>query len=110
MSNQKTSATVARAQRRDARSSVPEHVTAGGAHTVVDLHRQLLEVAFDLTSEYDVLPPGSVLRCFARAVHLARLDGATGLELPERARRIADSMLVRRMVERGVVPALAATA
>jgi hypothetical protein len=110
MSNQKTSATVARARRQDARSSVPDHVTAGGAHTVVDLHRQLLEVAFALSTEYDALPAGSVLRCFARAVHLARLDGAAGLELPERARRLADSMLVRRLVERRGVSTLAATA
>jgi hypothetical protein len=110
MSNQKTTATVARALRRDARSSVPEHVTGGGAHTVVDLHRQLLEVAFDLTTEFDALPPGSVLRCFARAVHLARLDGAAGVELPEQARRIAASMLRRRLVERRRTAPLAATA
>jgi hypothetical protein len=110
MSNQKTSTTVARARRRDARSSVPEHTAAGGAHTVVDLHRQLLEVAFDLTTEHVALPPGSVLRCFARAVHLARLDGATGLELPERARRIAASMLRQRLVEGRHATELAATA
>jgi hypothetical protein len=89
MSNQKTSADLARARRRSDRS--------GGATTgVVDLHRQLLDIAFDLSVEFDTLPAGSVLRCFARAVHLARLQGAEGARVPEEARRIAVSSLRSR--------------
>ena len=89
MSNQKTSADVARARRGSDRS-------AGAATGVVDLHRQLLDLAFDLSVEFDTLPAGSVLRCFARAVHLARLQGAEGARLPEEARRIAESSLRSR--------------
>ena len=84
------------------------------AHGVVDLHRQLLETAFDLSVEYDTLPAGSVLRCFARAVHLARLKGVEGARLPEEARRIAESSLrsraaqgTRRARTAGVLPATA---
>jgi len=88
MSNQKTSFDVARARRRPDR---------GGAVTgLVDVHRQLLDIAFDLSVEFDTLPAGSVLRCFARAVHLARLQGADGVGLPEEARRIAESSLRSR--------------
>jgi len=89
MSNQTTSAGVARARRGSGSDRA-------GAHGVVDLHRQLLEIAFDLSVEFDTLPAGSVLRCFARAVHLARLKGAEGARLPEEARRIAESSLRSR--------------
>jgi hypothetical protein len=91
MSNQKTSTGVSRARR-------PDRGT-GTAHGVVDLHRELLDTAFDLSVQYDALPAGSVLRCFARAVHLARLKGAEGPRLPEEARRIAESSLRERVAE-----------
>ncbi len=94
MSNQKTSVGAARA-RRPAGS---DHGT-GTAHGVMDLHRELLDTAFDLSVKYDALPAGSVLRCFARAVHLARLKGAEGARLPEEARRIAESSLRERVAE-----------
>ena len=109
MSNQKTSVGAARRRGPDfsARGT-------GAAHGVVDLHRQLLETAFDLSVEYDTLPAGSVLRCFARAVHLARLKGVEGARLPEEARRIAESSLrsraaksTRRARTAGVLPATA---
>ena len=89
MSNQKTSVDVVRARRRPDRG-------AGAVTGVVDLHRQLLDIAFDLSVEFDTLPAGSVLRCFARAVHLARLKGADGARLPEEARRMAETSLRSR--------------
>src|SRR6476660_5157681 len=89
MSNQPTSVDVARAPR-------PSYPRAGSATGVVDLHRQLLDVAFDLSVEFDTLPAGSVLRCFARSVHLARLQGAEGPRLPVEARRIAELSLRSR--------------
>src|SRR6476620_8358057 len=89
MSNQKTSVDLARARRRSERG-------AGTTTGVVDLHRQLLDIAFDLSVEFDTLPAGSVLRCFARAVHLARLQGAEGPRLPVEARRIAELSLRNR--------------
>ena len=91
MSNQTTSAGVTRARR-----GPDSGVDRAGANGVVDLHRQLLETAFDLSVEFDTLPAGSVLRCFARAVHAARLKGAEGARLPEEARRIAESSLRSR--------------
>jgi hypothetical protein len=109
MSNQKTPVGVARARRPD--------ISARGTatvHGVVDLHRQLLETAFDLSVEYDTLPAGSVLRCFARAVHLARLKGVEGARLPDEARRIAESSLRSRVAQdtrrARTAPALPATA
>jgi hypothetical protein len=92
MSNQKTSVAATRARRGRQDPSALDRGT-GTAHGVVDLHRQLLETAFDLSVEYDTLPAGSVLRCFARAVRMARMKGAEGAGLPEEARRIAESSL-----------------
>jgi hypothetical protein len=92
MSNQTTSVDVAHARLRHAHDPGTDRV-GGTAHGVVDLHRQLLETAFDLSVEYDTLPAGSVLRCFARAVRMARMKGAEGAGLPEEARRIAESSL-----------------
>jgi hypothetical protein len=101
MSNQTTSAGTMRARRGSA-------ATATG---VVDLHRILLDTAFELTAEFDGVPAGSVMRCFARSVKLARAQGVTGPALPEAARRIAASSLRERMAG-GHRPAwaLAATA
>ncbi len=81
------------------------------AHGVVDLHRTLIETAFELTAEFDAIPAGSVMRCFARSVKLARAQGVDGPGLPEAARRLAASSL-RERAARGRHPAstLAATA
>jgi len=113
MSNQKTSVDVARARRGRQDAFALDRGT-GTAHGVVDLHRQLLETAFDLSVEYDTLPAGSVLRCFARAVRMARMKGAEGARLPEEARRIAESSLrgraassTRRVRGTRVLPATA---
>ena len=84
MSNQTTSAGESRARRAPGSGR-----STASANGVVDLHRRLLETAFDLTLEFDELPAGSVMRCFARAVHLARMKGVAGAQLPEEARRIA---------------------
>lgn len=69
---------------------------AGTAHDLVDLHRSLLETAFQLSREHQALPAGSVLRCFSRAVHRARLQGIDAARLPAEARRIAEASLVER--------------
>lgn len=109
MSNQTTSVGEARARRR--RRSADRGTAS--AHGVVDLHRQLLDTAFDLSTEFDTLPAGSVLRCFSRAVHLARLKGAEGARLPEEARRIAESSLRARAAKttrRARTPGVLATA
>ena len=98
MSNQKTSVDEARARRPRQGISALDRGT-GTAHGVVDLHRQLLDTAFDLSVEYDTLPAGSVLRCFARAVRMARMKGAEGARLPEEARRIAESSLRGRAAD-----------
>lgn len=55
-------------------------------HAAVEVHRELLDVGARLVSEYVDHPAGSVLRCFARAVRLARRAGA--LSAPGRPRRI----------------------
>lgn len=68
----------------------------GTAHGVVDLHRILLETAGELTAEFDELPAGSVMRCFGRAVKLARAQGVSGTALPEAARRLARASLRER--------------
>jgi hypothetical protein len=85
---------------------------AGGtAHGVVDQHHRLLETAGELTAEFSEMPAGSVMRCFGRAVKLARAQGVTGTALPEAARRIARSSLRDRAAGgRPGWAALAATA
>ncbi|NYD41416.1 hypothetical protein [Nocardioides panaciterrulae] len=106
MSNQTTSEGVMRAHR-----GAPGADTAATAPGVADLHRILLETAFELTAEFDGLPAGSVMRCFGRSVKLARAQGATGPGLPEAARRIAASSLRKRAAGgRHPVWTLAATA
>lgn len=89
MSNQKTSVDLARARRRSERG-------AGASTGVVDLHRQLLDIAFDLSVEFDTLPAGSVLRCFARAAHRARMAGCADDDLSE----VARAAVVRTLAER----------
>ncbi|MFC4787299.1 hypothetical protein ACT8ZV_22675 [Nocardioides sp. MAHUQ-72] len=111
MSIQNRSEPVAPVRRRGA-AGVRRTAEQADALGVLDLHRQLLETAFDLSQEFDEVPAGSVMRCFARAVHLARLDGASGSRLVDEARRIAVSAL-RERDDRGTSrrrPGLAATA
>lgn len=95
MSNQTTSAGATRARRGSQARAVRTAATAHGAG-VADLHRILLETAFELTAEFDGVPAGSVMRCFGRSVKLARARGVTGAGLPEAARRIATTSLRER--------------
>jgi len=107
MSNQTTSAATTRARRRTTTATRGP----GSAHGVVDLHRILLDTAFELTAEFDTVPAGSVMRCFARSVKVARARGVDGAALPEAARRIARSNLHERVARgRSSGRVLAATA
>ena len=61
--------------------------------TAIDVNRQLLDCAERLVEEYPDHPAGSVLRCFARAVRLARARGVTVAALPAVAEIRARAML-----------------
>lgn len=56
----------------------------------------LMESALRLVDERPDLPAGSVLRCFARAVGVARRAGALGDDLPPRAEAVARRLLADR--------------
>jgi hypothetical protein len=57
---------------------------------------QLREVADRLAAEFSDVPGGSVLRCLARAVHRARLDGLPDDQIPSAGERIARQLLILR--------------
>ena len=57
---------------------------------------QLREVADRLAAEVSDVPDPSVLRCLARAVHRARLDGIPDEQIPSAGERIARQLLIRR--------------
>ena len=50
---------------------------------------ELRDVAERLTAEFADVPQSSVLRCLARAVHRARVDGLPADQLPSAGERIA---------------------
>ena len=62
----------------------------------VSVNHQLLEVAERLTTEFDQLPAGSVMRCFARAVQVARRSGCPAGSLPQTAERMTRLALAER--------------
>ena len=96
MSNQRTPVDEVRARR----GAWARPAAGSTAHGVVDLHHLLLETAGELTTEFSEVPAGSVMRCFGRAVKLARAQGVSGTALPEAARRIARSSLRDRVAGR----------
>ena len=72
------------------------------------LRDRLVETAQALVHDTPDRPAGSVLRCYARAVRLVRLQGIDEEQLADRARQTAERLLVERGAERpllSVVPA-----
>jgi hypothetical protein len=65
--------------------------------TIAEVNRELLETAQRLTAEYRLVPPGSVLRCFRRAVREARRRGVALGGLRETAEALTRSMLEQRL-------------
>lgn len=63
---------------------------------VVAVDHQLLDVAERLMTEFEYLTAGSVLRCFARAVHRARRCGCPISSLPQSAEEITRRLLAGR--------------
>ena len=57
------------------------------------LSTQLLEVADRLVEDFAEVPAGSVLRCLARAVQMARASGSPAEDLDTRAEETARQML-----------------
>ena len=57
---------------------------------------QLREVADRLAAEFSDVPEASVLRCLARAVHRARLDGIPDEQIPSAGERIARQLIILR--------------
>ncbi|MET1060384.1 MAG: hypothetical protein ABWX84_12340 [Nocardioides sp.] len=57
---------------------------------------QLREVAERLAAEFSDVPESSVLRCLARAVHHARLDGLPDDQIPAAGEKIARQLLILR--------------
>jgi len=66
----------------------------------VTVNHQLLEVAERLTAEFDHVPAGSVMRCFARAVQVARRSGCLAVSLPQSAERMTRELLAERAYPR----------
>ena len=60
------------------------------------LRRALVSEAMSLVAEFDSHPAGSVLRCYARAVHRQRLAGSGDEDLPGAAREAAAQVLRTR--------------
>jgi hypothetical protein len=56
--------------------------------------------AMSLVAELDGYPAGSVLRCYARAVHRERSAGCSDEDLPRAAREAAAQMLQTRRIPR----------
>jgi hypothetical protein len=69
------------------------------------LRRALLSEATSLVTEFDSHPAGSVLRCYARAVHRRRLAGCGDEDLPRAARELAAQVLRTRRTRVSAPPA-----
>lgn len=64
------------------------------------LRDRLVETAQALVHDTPGHPAGSVLRCYARAVRLVRLEGCDDEGLADRARQAAELLLAERRAER----------
>jgi hypothetical protein len=71
--------------------------------TSADVHRRLLDTAHELVAEFDSLPAGTVLRCFYRTTHQARLSRTDPTSLPLVARRLTRTTLASRLSARAPV-------
>jgi hypothetical protein len=60
------------------------------------MRHEVAETGYELAREFATIPPGSVLRCYSRAVHAARLAGTDLDALPVVARGITEVMLQSR--------------
>jgi len=72
------------------------------------LRDRLVETAQALVHDTPGHPAGSVLRCYARAVRLVRLQGCDDERLADRARQAAERLLAERVTDRpsvSVIPA-----
>lgn len=58
--------------------------------------RNLMDAALRLVGDHEEVPAGSVLRCFARSVMLARRTGTPARDLAERAEAVARRLLAGR--------------
>ena len=58
--------------------------------------RRLLDTALDLARAQTDRPAGSVLRCYALAAQLAKLEGCSDAALSDGARAVAEVMLLTR--------------
>lgn len=64
---------------------------------LLHVREELVNVAHELTHDQSSYPAGSVLRCYARAVQLARVRGCPDERLAETARRLAEESLMTRL-------------
>lgn len=67
----------------------------------VAVHDELMSLTFRLVGEYPEIPAGSVMRCLARAVRRALIEGTPAEQIPTRAEHTAHEALARRLVEQG---------
>lgn len=68
--------------------------------TSADLQRRLFDTAQELVVEFGSLSAGTVLRCFFRAAHQARLSGIDPSSLPQVARQLTRTTLTCRLSAR----------
>ena len=60
------------------------------------VNHELVEVLERLVAEFERLPAGSVMRCFAGAVQVARRSGCPTSSLPQDAERMTRQVLAER--------------
>jgi hypothetical protein len=63
-------------------------------------HVRLSDIAHELVTEFESLPAGTVLRCFFRHTHQARLSGVEPSGLPDVARQLTRTTLASRLSAR----------
>lgn len=66
------------------------------AANILVVNQTLLDVAQRLTTEYEDIAAGSVLRCYARALRRSARRGCSTAELPGEAERLTRTLLSKR--------------
>lgn len=82
----------------------------GATMTVIELKQTraaLLDGVARLVDEYDAYPAGVVMRCYSRAVHVARRAGCPPSELPAEVERRTRATLAARFAT--TIPAIGTT-
>ena len=69
-------------------------------HHILELHDELMSLTLRMVGEHPEYPPGSVMRCVARAVRRAVMVGTPREQIPSRAERAARRALAGRTLER----------